>query len=635
MLRLLKKDLLLFFRSGTSTLFIMLTPFLVIGVLGAVLGSGFGTFKGIPIMICDFDDGELSDEFIQAIMDSNSFQSEISNETGQEDCRKTAMERIRSGELDAAMVFPQGMTSRMLSGEGQVIEVITDSSQTEVSNFVSLFSQGFTQYLSSEMRSRFVQSSWDRLKELEKELERMNSTAKEANARIGIMLEQTKATRKDLDAVDVEGLTGEVEAIREQSRKIDTMPLGRIRNDLIDLGTAAESSTYPLSRAKFFLERIENEKQNSISDMRSLDYELSSAEALLGCPEGNETLCPLIDNARDGIASSISDLQSMPTTEALSELGSVELGDPERIEDNEELAKELEESIHAANQRMEQNNASVERLLTEMESLSQTKQEGADALDDVEEGLLVMENGTLELISASEIADNEIERIIEKQPTALVNPITVEENRLFVDVSFFEAVFPAATAMILMFSAIMLPGLSLIREKQCGTLLRVAISKTPLSIFLLSKMISNLVLCLIQFTVVVAIGKFLLGIKFGGSPLLLLASVLSFSFAFSGLGLLIGSLSKSDNTVILAAIAITLPSLFLSGAMFPLELMPLQVRNLSTLLPLSSGVEAIESIMIYGAGAELVKWPVINNLSYGLALSALSLAAMRLFGKDK
>ncbi len=134
---------------------------------------------------------------------------------------------------------------------------------------------------------------------------------------------------------------------------------------------------------------------------------------------------------------------------------------------------------------------------------------------------------------------------------------------------------PGLMGMILIITAVVSVSLSIVREKERGTIEQINVS--PLSSFelIIGKTTPHIVISLINAAIVLLAGYILFGVAIKGSIFLLLLSTFIFLFAALGLGIFISSVADSQQVAFQAAnIAALLPSLILSGFIFPIESMP-------------------------------------------------------------
>src|SRR5438874_4766663 len=121
-----------------------------------------------------------------------------------------------------------------------------------------------------------------------------------------------------------------------------------------------------------------------------------------------------------------------------------------------------------------------------------------------------------------------------------------------------------------------------------------------------------------------AIGRFWFGVEFAGSFGLLLALAALFVLSSLGLGLLISTISQTQTQAMQVALFVMLPSILLSGFVFPREGMPFLIRELGLLIPLTYFLQILRGIILKGVGVEVL-WPqVLALMAFGLIVFGLS-----------
>ena len=162
---------------------------------------------------------------------------------------------------------------------------------------------------------------------------------------------------------------------------------------------------------------------------------------------------------------------------------------------------------------------------------------------------------------------------------------------------------PAWTLFGMFFIVIPLAG-TLIRERQEGTLTRLMTMPVTSSSLLLGKISAHLLICMIQFGLMLAAGKFVLPLfgtpvlDLGSSPFALLLVAVSAALAACGYGILVGVIARSyDQAAIFGSVSIVIAAA-LGGVMVPIYVMPRFMQNLSVISPLGWGLDAFLDIFV-------------------------------------
>ncbi|MBZ0198951.1 MAG: ABC transporter permease, partial [Ignavibacteriaceae bacterium] len=145
---------------------------------------------------------------------------------------------------------------------------------------------------------------------------------------------------------------------------------------------------------------------------------------------------------------------------------------------------------------------------------------------------------------------------------------------------------PGLMGMILIITAVISVSLSIVREKERGTIEQLNVSPLTSIELILGKILPYIVISLINAAIVLIAGNVLFGIAIKGSILLLLLGTLTFLFAAIGLGIFISTISDSQQVAFQAAnVSSLLPSLILSGFIFPIESMPTVIQWVTNITP--------------------------------------------------
>lgn len=161
---------------------------------------------------------------------------------------------------------------------------------------------------------------------------------------------------------------------------------------------------------------------------------------------------------------------------------------------------------------------------------------------------------------------------------------------------------PGLIGLIMQNITVMLTAFSLVREKERGTIELLAIAPLKSSELIFGKMVPYIIIGFIDFIAALGIGVLWFGVSVEGSLLLLVAAGFGFVVCSLSIGMLISTLAQSQLEAMQMTIIIILPSVLLSGFIFPLEAMPLFIKALSRFIPLTYFLEILRSIMLKGAG---------------------------------
>lgn len=184
---------------------------------------------------------------------------------------------------------------------------------------------------------------------------------------------------------------------------------------------------------------------------------------------------------------------------------------------------------------------------------------------------------------------------------------------------------PGLMGMILIITAVVSVSLSIVREKERGTIEQINVS--PLSSFelIIGKTAPHIVISFLNAAIVLLAGYVLFGVVIKGSILLLLLSTFIFLFAALGLGIFISSVADSQQVAFQAAnITALLPSLILSGFIFPIESMPTIIQWVTNITPAKFYVVTLRAILLRGVGLSAFWEQLIYMMIFGIIFIVLA-----------
>ncbi|MBX3239456.1 MAG: ABC transporter permease [Chitinophagaceae bacterium] len=185
---------------------------------------------------------------------------------------------------------------------------------------------------------------------------------------------------------------------------------------------------------------------------------------------------------------------------------------------------------------------------------------------------------------------------------------------------------PGVMALILMIVCTALTSVSIVKEKELGTMEVLLVSPFRPIWVLIAKAIPYLMLSLANFTVILLTAVYVLNVEVKGSVPLLFFETMLFIITCLSLGLLISNATNSQQTALLLSLmAMMLPTIIFTGFMMPLENMPVPFQVISNIIPSRWYFLIIKSVMLKGLGFEYV-WKetlVLAAMTIGLLTIAL------------
>jgi len=190
---------------------------------------------------------------------------------------------------------------------------------------------------------------------------------------------------------------------------------------------------------------------------------------------------------------------------------------------------------------------------------------------------------------------------------------------------------PGVMAMVLMLVCVMMTAISIVKEKETGTMEVLLVSPFKPVLVILSKAIPYLILSLFNVGSILLLSVFVLDLPINGSLLLLLAESTLFIITCLTLGIFISIKTASQQTAMLISLmGMLLPTMLLSGFMFPIENMPFPLQVISNIIPAKWYYIIVKDIMIKGLGFEAIWKETLILLGITLFLFAISLKSFKI-----
>ncbi len=184
---------------------------------------------------------------------------------------------------------------------------------------------------------------------------------------------------------------------------------------------------------------------------------------------------------------------------------------------------------------------------------------------------------------------------------------------------------PGVMAMVLLLVCTMMTAITIVKEKETGTMEIMLVSPMKPIMVVLAKAVPYLVLSVVNIGSILLLSVYALEMPINGSILLLVFESILFTLVSLSLGLLISSGAASQQTAMfISLIALFLPTVMLSGFMFPVQNMPLPLRIVSNVVPAKWYYSIVKSVMIKGLGLGAI-WKETLILS-GMMVFFLTLA---------
>jgi ABC-2 type transport system permease protein len=188
-------------------------------------------------------------------------------------------------------------------------------------------------------------------------------------------------------------------------------------------------------------------------------------------------------------------------------------------------------------------------------------------------------------------------------------------------------IVPGIIGVLLNLTMVMITSMAIVRERERGTLEQLVVTPISRMGLMLGKVLPFSVVGFVQVTVVLLLGYFLFDVPIRGSVTLLYGVSIFFIIASLGLGLFVSTLVRTQVQAMQLSFFFILPTILLSGFMFPRDAMPVVAQWLGGVFPITYYLEVVRGILLKGVGLAAI-WPEVAILT-GFAIVLVSLSALR------
>ncbi len=244
------------------------------------------------------------------------------------------------------------------------------------------------------------------------------------------------------------------------------------------------------------------------------------------------------------------------------------------------------------------------------------------AIDGADANAAIITRGYVE-----EIVRNFSQKIVERRQNQMpslaikaVSGLVVPEVRIFYNQEMKSSHYmvPGMIAMILLVTTALLTAVAITREKELGTLEQIIVSPLSRWQFILGKTLPYILVGFIDVLLILATGKLLFDIPIRGSIVLLFLTAIIFLFTTLGIGLLAASVSKNQAQAMLTVFPLMMPALLLSGFVFPVASIPMALRWIAYINPITYYLIVVRGILLKGAGISELYTQILVLLGFGL-----------------
>ncbi len=592
------KDARIFGRDMRNLVLIFLTPIVIMWILGNVFAETpqEEVLGNIHLGLCNHEPKFKLDYPLQL--------------ESPKDCEQTTSQMVKDGKIRGSLTVPNNFYSQIKDGYGTNLDLYLDNSKGQTSFALQTSFEALVNQLNEQIGVAFITEAWNNLQKLNDKL-KLASKGLEGPRKASILLkEQTKNASDLLGDLNTHSTRN---YIVDANRSLADAKL-RIK-DAQDVLAQSPSSQMDLSFGNLSTAPTADDLTKLFYDDCYICQQTNSTclpqEA---CDSLNASITRLIDIEDQRLAAieSINNI-SARFTQDYGSYGALANRTAQSL-DGLDLDK-VEEGINKASERMDDVDAARIEALAQVRQLSE-----------------MARNFSTQIITLQSDLDKTskfLDTYTTKDPKNIVRPVTLNVRKAFAEKKRFDFIAPGVMMITLMLVTMLISASSVVGERRSGTMVRTVLAPRPISLFIIEKVIFLLGLCAVQLALML-IAVALFGVYFSFSLGLLTALAIA-SLTFVALGILIGSLSKTENTALLTTLVLAIPMMFLSGVFFNFEAMPYFMNILGNLSPLTMCISLLEQIVTYGIGLSAttsLTLIVISVLAIGISIPLLKKSAV-------
>jgi ABC-2 type transport system permease protein len=195
--------------------------------------------------------------------------------------------------------------------------------------------------------------------------------------------------------------------------------------------------------------------------------------------------------------------------------------------------------------------------------------------------------------------------------------------------SYFDFIAPGIMAMTVMMSVMTGLPAAISQEKEVGTLDGMMVAPINRLSIIIGKTLAQTARGLLQGVLILVLASLLFGVSIQGGILLVFGLLLLGVFSFVGLGVVLTSFAKDQETAMMVMMTLMFPMMFLSGVFFPVQQMPWYMQDISKALPLTYAADALRKVMVLGAGIPEIATELTVLIAFGVIMIAIAVPVFK------
>jgi ABC-2 type transport system permease protein len=217
-----------------------------------------------------------------------------------------------------------------------------------------------------------------------------------------------------------------------------------------------------------------------------------------------------------------------------------------------------------------------------------------------------------------------------KSTLAVVKPYNIQiKGSIEGEFSYFDFIAPGIMAMTVMMSVMTGLPAAISQEREVGTLDGMMVAPINRLSVILGKTFAQMARGILQGVLILLLAMILFGVTIHGNILLVFALLLLGVFSFVGLGVVLTSFAKNQETAAMMMTTIMFPMMFLSGVFFPIQQMPWFMQTISKFLPLTYVADSLRKVMVLGANIPALTTELSILIVFGIVMTAIALPVFK------
>jgi ABC-2 type transport system permease protein len=213
---------------------------------------------------------------------------------------------------------------------------------------------------------------------------------------------------------------------------------------------------------------------------------------------------------------------------------------------------------------------------------------------------------------------------------AVVKPYNIQvKGSVEGEFSYFDFIAPGIMAMTVMMSVMTGLPAAISHERELGTLDGMMVAPINRLSVILGKTLAQMARGILQGVLILGLAVIIFGVTVHGSILLVFALLLLGVFSFVGLGVVLTSFAKDQETAVMMMTTIMFPMMFLSGVFFPIEQMPWFMQGISKFLPLTYVADSLRKVMVLGADIPALTTELSILIIFGIVMTAIAVPVFK------